>query len=149
MAESRSVPAAPPADPVVEAIGELAGAIEENARDERLLARRPRRLSSGRAAGRSWRRLLDSEPDPGSLVVVGRILGRLSTASGGFRRALARSVHDEGEPVAAIARRFGVTHQRVSTILRASGPAAPVSPSGRHDDAAPALGPEEASVADR
>lgn len=109
---------APVDDPVVAAIDELADAIEANASDERLLARRLRRLRSGRAAGRSWRRLLDSEPDPGALAIVGRILARMSSTSGGLRRTMAQAVHGEGETVAEIARRFGVTHQRISTILR-------------------------------
>lgn len=118
----------PATDPVVQAIDQLADAIEENARDERRLARRLRRLRAGRAAGRSWRRLLDSEPDPGTLMVVGRVLARMSGASGVLRRALAQAVRGEGETVAEIARRFGVSHQRVSTILRgADGPAAEAS----------------------
>lgn len=116
-------------DPVVRAIDQLTDAIEENARDERLLARRLRRLRDGRTAGRPWRRLLDSEPDPAALVVVGRILARMSATSGGLRRSMARAVRSEGETVSEIARRFGVTHQRVSTILRgaadADGAAAP------------------------
>ena len=106
------------ADPVVTAIDKLTEAIEANARDERLLARRLQRLRNGREKGRSWRRLLDSEPEPGALVILGGILARMSVASGGMRRALAHAVHAEGESVADIARRFGVTHQRVSTILR-------------------------------
>lgn len=117
-------------DPVVEAIDELTGAIDANASDERLLARRLRRLRNGRLSGRSWRRLLESEPDPGSLALVGRILGRMSGASGGLRRALAQAARSEGESVADIARRFGVSHQRISTVLRsaavAGGAAAPV-----------------------
>lgn len=107
-------------DPVVQAIDRLTDVIEENARDERVLARRLRRLRDGRVAGRPWRRLLDSEPDPGALMVVGRMLARMSGASGGLRRSLARAVRSEGETVSEIARRFGVTHQRVSTILRSS-----------------------------
>lgn len=112
-------------DPVVRAIDQLTDAIEENARDERLLARRLRRLRDGRAAGRPWRRLLDSEPEPAALVVVGRILARMSSSSGRLRRALARAVRSEGETVSDIARRFGVTHQRVSTILRGAADGSP------------------------
>jgi transposase-like protein len=117
MAEARRAEAVGD-DPVVRAIDQLADVIEENARDERLLARRLRRLRDGRMAGRSWRRLLDNEPEPAALVVVARMLARMSAASGGLRRSLARAVRGEGETVSDIARRFGVTHQRVSTILR-------------------------------
>jgi DNA invertase Pin-like site-specific DNA recombinase len=96
----------------------LAETVEENAREERLLARRIRQLRAGRAAGRSWHSLLDREGPPPVLELSSRILRRATDASVVLRRRLAAGLRAEGGTLPAIARRFGVTHQRISTLLR-------------------------------
>ena len=105
-------------DPVLAALEQMDQRIELNVRDERTLQRRIRRLREARQQGQSWRTILDEEPEPGALHLVGLLLGRLSESSGVLRRSLARALRSEGETVPAIARRFGVTHQRVSSLLR-------------------------------
>jgi hypothetical protein len=95
----------------------LADAVEENARDERRLARRIRRLRVGRAAGRTWHDLVTGERQPGVLTLASRILNRLTETSGGLRRVIAHGLRLEGATIAAIAALFGVSHQRVSALL--------------------------------
>ena len=105
-------------DPVLAALEQMDQRIELNVRDERTLQRRIRRLREARQQGRPWRAILDEEPEPGALHLVGSLLSRLSESSGVLRRSLARALRNEGETVPAIAQRFGVTHQRVSNLLR-------------------------------
>jgi Homeodomain-like domain len=104
-------------DPMV-ALEALAVALEQNAAEERLLASRVRDLASGRGDGMPWLSVLTREPDPGTVQLMSRVLGRLSMASGTFRRSLVLALRDEGVSIPAIARLFGVTHQRVSNLLR-------------------------------
>ncbi len=109
------VPGDPQADLAV--LDGLADAVEENARDERRLGRRLRQLRVGRAAGRTWHDLLSGERQPGVLDLASRILTRLTETSGSLRRVIARGLRLEGATIAAIAARFGVSHQRVSALL--------------------------------
>jgi transposase len=49
---------------------------------------------------------------------VSTILRRQSEASGYFRRSLVVALRAEGQSIPSIATLFGVTHQRVSNLLR-------------------------------
>lgn len=97
---------------------ELARTFEENARYERMLARRMRNLRVGRSQGRSWQDLLAREPAPGVLSLVDRVLRRVTEGSGALRRTVASGLRAEGATVPGIAEMFGVSHQRVSALLR-------------------------------
>ncbi|MDQ1394694.1 MAG: hypothetical protein QOF30_3671 [Acidimicrobiaceae bacterium] len=99
-------------------LDDLAASIDDNVRDERLLARRIRRLRARRAKGQSWEEVLSDEPHPNSLELASTVLNRLTQASSALRRLLARGLRAQGASLAAIAERFGVSHQRVSTLLR-------------------------------
>lgn len=110
--------ASEPEDEVARSLENLARAVEANARDERLLARRIRQMASRREAGRPWRDVVAGEAPPGVLTLTSQVLGRLTDASGRVRRSLARALRAEGETIPGIARHFGVTHQRVSNLLR-------------------------------
>jgi predicted XRE-type DNA-binding protein len=92
--------------------------MDDNARDERLLARRIRRLCAGRAHGRSWQEVMSDEPRPTTLELASGVLNRVTRTSGELRRALARALRAQGVSIAAIAEQFGVTRQRVSALLR-------------------------------
>ncbi|HAM00638.1 MAG TPA: hypothetical protein DCQ30_00180 [Acidimicrobiaceae bacterium] len=74
-------------------------------------------LRRARSSGVGMTSALENEPSPGTMQLLGRILSRLMEASGTARRALARGMRAEGTSIPAIARIFGVTHQRVSNIL--------------------------------
>jgi hypothetical protein len=119
----------------LEMLDDLAGAIEDNAREERLLARRVRRLRAERASGRSWHALLAEESAPAALRLAATVVSRVTEAGARFRRTVARGLRLEGATVPAIAAAFGVSHQRVSVLLRgdapAPGPPGPPSPPAR------------------
>jgi hypothetical protein len=132
-------------DEVVGALDALSDAIERNSGDERLLLGRIHGLRRARSGGSGMTTALENEPSPGTMELLGRILARLMEASGLARRALARSMRDEGTSIPAIAKIFGVTHQRVSNILQrpAAGPG-PVL-----DDPDATMDPTAASGGDR
>lgn len=104
-------------DEVAGALDALSDAIERNSGDERMLLGRIHGLRRARSSGVGMTSALENEPSPGTMQLLGRILSRLMEASGTARRALARGMRAEGTSIPAIARIFGVTHQRVSNIL--------------------------------
>ncbi len=104
-------------DDVAGALDALSDAIERNSGDERMLLGRIHGLRRARSSGVGMTSALENEPSPGTMQLLGRILSRLMEASGTARRALARGMRAEGTSIPAIARIFGVTHQRVSNIL--------------------------------
>jgi hypothetical protein len=55
---------------------------------------------------------------PRALVLLDRIVNRITLGSARLRRALIMSLVKEGESVTSVATRFEVTHQRISSILR-------------------------------
>ena len=130
-------------DEVLEAIDVLADAVEANSDDEKLLTQRLDDLRRERERGVAVTQALAEEADPGTMQVLGRVLSRLMDASGNVRRSLARSMRTEGTSIPAIARIFGVTHQRVSNIL--NRPAA-VPPPVLHDVGAPGRGAERGAA---
>jgi hypothetical protein len=108
-------------DPVLAALKELSDVLEANAADQRVLARRIKSATQARATGKSWTEILERESEPGTIRLVTDILGRMSAVSGVLRRALAVSLREDGLTIPAIAGMFGVTHQRVSSLLRRPG----------------------------
>lgn len=106
----------------LDGLDDLAGTIEDNARQERLLARRVRRLRAERASGRSWHALAAEESAPSALRLAASVVGQMTEAGARFRRSVARGLRAEGATIPAIAHAFGVSHQRVSVLLRDGPP---------------------------
>jgi hypothetical protein len=105
-------------DEVLHALGELEAALLENAEQERLLAKRIAEVRLSREKGASWKTILADEDEPGTVQLVSTILRRQSEASGYLRRSLVVALRAEGQSIPSIAHLFGVTHQRVSNLLR-------------------------------
>jgi hypothetical protein len=105
-------------DEVIASLHALGKALEENANEERLLAERIKQMISERERGSAWADVLKHEEYPGTVHLVSSTLARLSTASGHVRRSLVVALRAEGVTIPVIARLFGVTHQRVSNLLR-------------------------------
>jgi hypothetical protein len=103
---------------VAEAFDDLTRTVEANARDGRLLVRRIDRMRKARADGRAWSDILGDETKPGALELIGRMFNRLGASSARLRRPLASELRREGLSIPAIGRMFGVSHQRVSSLLR-------------------------------
>jgi hypothetical protein len=105
-------------DEVLKALDELETVLRENAESERLLAQRIAEVRLARQNGREWKGILGDEDDPGTVQLVSAILRRQSEASGYLRRELVVALRAEGQSIPSIAHLFGVTHQRVSNLLR-------------------------------
>jgi hypothetical protein len=105
-------------DEVLKALDELEVALRENAENERLLAKRIADVRHARENGQEWKAILGDEDEPGTVQLVSTILRRQSEASGYLRRSLVVALRAEGQSIPSIAHLFGVTHQRVSNLLR-------------------------------
>jgi hypothetical protein len=105
-------------DEVLKALGELELVLRENAEQERLLFQRVGALRLARESGKEWRAILSDEEEPGTVQMVSTVLRRQSEASGYLRRSLVVALRAEGQSIPSIAHLFGVTHQRVSNLLR-------------------------------
>ncbi len=105
-------------DEVLQALGELEVVLKENAEHERVLVERIAALRAARANGTEWRSILADEDEPGTVQLVSTVLRRQSEASGYLRRSLVVALRAEGQSIPSIAHLFGVTHQRVSNLLR-------------------------------
>jgi len=100
------------------ALGALLNALEANHLDEQRLMTRVISLQQLLDYGTPVTTALSSEPLADTVMLLSRIFDRSSSTSGKVRRALARAMRAEGTSIPAIAGTFGVTHQRISTILR-------------------------------
>lgn len=105
-------------DDVLKALEELEVVLRENAESERLLSKRIADVRQARENGREWKAILGDEDEPGTVQLVSTILRRQSEASGYLRRSLVVALRAEGQSIPSIAHLFGVTHQRVSNLLR-------------------------------
>jgi hypothetical protein len=105
-------------DSTLRALEALSSALAEMGKDQRLLEERLKDLHRQRSKGRAWHEILDEEDPPGTMQLVSRVLACLAKASGTLRKELVDSLRREGVSIPAIARLFGVTHQRVSNLLR-------------------------------
>jgi hypothetical protein len=105
-------------DRTLEALDALSLALDQIAVDHGQLVRKVENLRRARRSGLEWQDILTDEDAPGSMQLVSRMLGCLSKASGTLRKELVEELREEGASIPAIARMFGVTHQRVSNLLR-------------------------------
>jgi len=110
--------AAGSSDATLRALDALTGALTELRRDTQLLEDRLQDLRHRRSEGRAWRDILGDEQPPRAMQVVSRMLASLAKASGTLRKELVDSLRREGASIPAIAKLFGVTHQRISNLLR-------------------------------
>ena len=106
------------ADEVLSALDELEVVLKENAEHERALLQRIASVRLARQSGQEWKSILADENEPGTVQLVSTILRRQSEASGYLRRSLVVGLRAEGQSIPSIAHLFGVTHQRVSNLLR-------------------------------
>jgi hypothetical protein len=105
-------------DEVLNALDELESVLRENAESERVLQERIAHVRRARESGQEWKAILGDEDEPGTIQLVSTILRRQSEASGYLRRSLVVALRAEGQSIPSIAHLFGVTHQRVSNLLR-------------------------------
>lgn len=99
-------------------LDEFANEAEAVANEQQQIARDVRRLNEEREAGRSWSELLAGSDSGQMLQLVRSSARRLTSATGTLMRFLARELSSEGLSHRKIGRLLGVTHQRVTTILK-------------------------------
>ncbi len=105
---------------VTRAINDLQYSLEESARREAALSRQLDAMKKARRAGREWREVLANDANMHAVTVVGEIARRLGESGAAFRRTLALALVREGDGLSEIARRFGISRQRVFNLVRAS-----------------------------
>jgi len=101
-------------DPLEE-IADEADAVADGQRD---VARRARSMQQQRERGQSWTEILDTEDAPGLLDRLRVGSRRIAAATSRLGQLLARGLAAEGRSRRQIADRLGVSHQRISAILR-------------------------------
>ncbi len=99
---------------------EVAETAEQVAADQREVARQARQLDRDRDRGLSWGQALDRQEPPGLLARLRTGRRQLGDALTRLSQVLAHGLAAEGESRRAIARRIGVTHQRVTALLNRS-----------------------------
>jgi hypothetical protein len=83
-----------------------------------LVAERARFIAARRLEGLPWGEIIPIEQRPLVVELTADAMQRLAEASADFRRSEARALYAEGHTMDAIAVMFGVTRQRVSSLLR-------------------------------
>lgn len=78
---------------------------------------RIKQLQDLRESGATWTEMVRQEDRPLVVELITRSLGTLSDAGGKFRRAEAEALRQEGLPMTKIANLFGVSRQRISSLL--------------------------------
>jgi hypothetical protein len=101
-------------DALEELIAELQGCIDGL---EQAL-RRAEQLRQQRRSGQSWTDIVSTESHPLLVERISYALESLTTAGGRWRREQARALLAEGVSINRIAALFGVTRQRISTLVR-------------------------------
>lgn len=105
-------------DPALAALDRLIVAVGATEADLKLIRKRAEFIRKQRRAGRSWAELVSAEQQPLIVKLVGLIHDRLNTAGVEWRRLEAAALHAEGMSMEDIATLFGVSRQRISTLLR-------------------------------
>ncbi len=106
-------------DPALEALNEVCATARQVIANAEEILERAAYIQGKRAAGVSYREIVPSEPRPLIVELISATLSELADAGSRWRRAEARALHGEGLTMDVIARLFGVTRQRVSSLLKA------------------------------
>ena len=105
-------------DAAVEALATLIEQLEHTTAQLRAASERAHELIEQRSGGRSWHEIVSSEERPLIVERITRALDDLGAAGSHFRREEARALQREGLSITDISKLFGVTRQRVSTLVQ-------------------------------
>lgn len=104
-------------DPVLAALDGVVDALRENARVNQAAVRQARDMVRLRSRGLSWRQIFSDGDHPLVVEMLTDNLERIQTSGSTFRRASAAALHGEGATMEEIGALFGVSRQRVSSLL--------------------------------
>jgi transcriptional regulator with XRE-family HTH domain len=107
-----------PGDPFDKSLNELERALEANARRMTQIKRRIAEIRRQRAAGRSYREIVESTKGDLSVRLITEATQVLEEVGARVRRSEALALYGEGMTMEEIAEKFGVTRQRISALLR-------------------------------
>ena len=108
----------PDHDPVLQALKDLAGALQANTERNRAILERIDVVTRLRDQGCSYREIVTNQNRPLIVEMATANLKALLAEGSRVRRVEARALYDEGLTMERIAQLFGVTRQRVSELLR-------------------------------
>ena len=104
-------------DDVIEALDGLVDALRRNAERIDTAKARASELRAQRDRGLTYRDIVRGDHQPLLVQLATANIAELSDAGARFRRAEARALYDEGMTMDEIAKVFGCTRQRISTLI--------------------------------
>ena len=108
-------------DPFDKALRDLERALDANALRMAQIKRRIAEIRSQRSAGRSYREIVEATKGDLSVQLITEATQALDEFGARVRRTEALALYNEGMTMEEIAKKFGVTRQRVSALLRDGG----------------------------
>lgn len=105
-------------DPFLEALTALEDVLADNGRRASLIKKRITQLRRLRSRGAPYAEIVSSTDGPLIVQLLTESSTALDTCGANVRRAEAHALYAEGLTMEQIAERFGVTRQRISTLLR-------------------------------
>jgi DNA-directed RNA polymerase sigma subunit (sigma70/sigma32) len=105
-------------DPFLQALAALEEVIADNDRRSGLIRKRMARIRKARAQGHAYSDTVTDEDGPLIVQLLTESSTALDVSGANVRRAEAQALYDEGMTMEQIAEKFGVTRQRVSSLLR-------------------------------
>jgi DNA invertase Pin-like site-specific DNA recombinase len=105
-------------DEVLDALDALLRAVDVNFESWNRVRERAKSVREQRDRGLRYSEMAIEGEGPAVIEVVAQNQERLTAAAARFRRALARTLAEEGWSYAEIARTFGVSRQRVGSLLK-------------------------------
>jgi DNA-directed RNA polymerase specialized sigma24 family protein len=105
-------------DAFLDALTDLEAALRENQERTKAMKRRIAHLRRSRQSGGTWSSIVSAETPPLIVQLVTESSRALDESGARVRRTEVLALYDEGMTMEQIAAKFGVTRQRVSSLLR-------------------------------
>jgi DNA-directed RNA polymerase specialized sigma24 family protein len=105
-------------DAFLDALTALESTLADNEKRTALIRKRIAQLRRLRSKGASYAEIVSTNDGPLVVQLLTESSAALDSSGANVRRAEARALYAEGLTMDQIAERFGVTRQRVSTLLR-------------------------------
>ena len=111
-----------PDDSALRALEELRLQVDNTIRDLHGVKERLEQLTNAHAAGSPWSEIVANQDRPLVVETITSVLSQLGETGSLFRREQALALRREDVSITRISELFGVSRQRISTILRERPP---------------------------